>query len=69
MFINNLSSVKNLSRLFSLIIKEIPTIIPSTGVSIFVFTPHLVFGKHLSEYALALQNTTLDGKFLDVVGL
>ena len=67
--VNNLSQVKKLPRLFSIIIKEIPTVIPSSTVQIFSFFPNLVKSRKLAGNGLVLQNTSLDGKFLDVIGL
>lgn len=64
-----MASAKKLARLLSIVIKEMPSVIPSSSVSIFSFVPRTVLLERLREFKLTLQNTSLDGKFVDVVGL
>ena len=63
-----LSECRKLARLFSVIIKEMPNIIPTSSVSIFVITPNMILQKQLVAFSLILQKSVLDGKFIDVIG-
>lgn len=66
--IQTLSEVRKLARLFAITIKEIPNIVPTSSVSIFVITPNMILNRQLVDFKLILQKSVLDGKFIDVVG-
>lgn len=66
--IMTLSEIRKLARLFSLIIKEMPNLIPTSSVSIFVIKPNMITQKKLVDFQLILQKSVLDGKFIDVIG-
>ena len=57
-----------MAKLFSIVIKEIPNIIPSLNCSIFVLTPNLIFNKQLVDFSLVLQKSFIEGKNIDVIG-
>ena len=40
-----LSEARKLARLFAIVIKELPNIIPVSSVSIFVITPNMILNK------------------------
>ena len=50
----NLASVKKLARLFSIVIKEVPLLIPCSAINIFVFTPNLVKSRKLASFQLMM---------------
>ena len=45
-----LSEVRKLARLFALTIKEMPNLIPTSSVSIFVIKPNLITQKKLVDF-------------------
>ena len=45
-----LSEVRKLARLFALMIKEMPNLIPTSSVSIFVIKPNLITQKKLVDF-------------------
>ena len=52
--VQNISTVKKLARLFSVLIKEMPGVIPCSSCCIFVVTPNLIYNRHLVEHNLIL---------------
>ena len=52
--IMTLSEVRKLARLFAITIKEMPNIIPTSSVSIFVITPNMILNRQLVDFKLEL---------------